>query len=178
MGRKISAYPSGAPLVGGDQIVIARAGNNFRGTLNELFSAFFQNLNHTLQCPTNNSGVSLPASTRVYYGASVPSATAAINRIYFETGVIVTGVRLATLTLGTLSSGQAGSAYLRVNDTTDNLISNNVTFGAVGPTRLDNMAMNVVVPSGQFVEIALDTPAWGTLPTSAVLIAGIAYRFA
>jgi hypothetical protein len=111
---------------------------------------------------SNNS----PADSTTYYFGAFPNTTlttsAATKFLYIgRTGVIVAAYMLV-LNSGTAGSAETSSIYLRLNNTTDTLLSNALTTNAQWAT---GVALSVAVTAGNYVEIKWVTPAWATNPT-------------
>ena len=73
---------------------------------------------------------------------------------------------------GTAGTNEDVTMNLRLNDTTDTLIA---TVGTNQAQKLfSNTALGVVVVAGDFIEVKVSTPAWGTNPAN-VAIGGQIY---
>lgn len=66
---------------------------------------------------------------------------------------------------GTLGSTEASTLSVRVNNTTDYLISNAVIHDAA-QTVFNNTAMSAPVSEGDYIEIKWVAPTWATNPTN------------
>ena len=110
------------------------------------------------------------ASTTYYFGNApqIPGVTPTLTLITVPIRGPVLVAHIDIVTIG-LASAETGSIYLRVNDTTDYLISSAVTWNT-----LHSSITNTTFPltdDGElaptdYVEIKVVTPAWGTLPTN------------
>lgn len=65
----------------------------------------------------------------------------------------------------TLASAETSSAWVRINNTTDNLISNVIQQDQIFE-RFVNSSMSVAINAGDYFEIKWTTPAWSTVPTN------------
>lgn len=110
-------------------------------------------------------------STTYYYGGNFgggPGTTADLARIYIpKTGTIKAAYVFFNQAAG--ASAETSSLSIRLNNTTDYLISssvvNNAASTAVNSTSL-NSGNGIAVSAGDYVELKWATPAWATNPTS------------
>jgi hypothetical protein len=108
------------------------------------------------------------ASSTSYYGliASVSStSTPDRNRVYVPINCTLKKVFLFFNNGGTLSSSETSSLYIRVNNTTDFLISSAVTNNSI-VTAFNNTAMSVSLNAGDYFEVKWAQAAWTTAPTN------------
>lgn len=111
---------------------------------------------------------SSPSSGGTAYFGRLPKGlvtTAGISKVYIrKSGVI----RIADLYSysGTAGSNEAWSAYIRLNNTTDYLIA--TISSATNERVFNNSSMNIPVVAGDYFEIKLVNPTWGTSPLTTV----------
>ncbi len=113
-------------------------------------------------------------STTYYFGrrfASAPSTTALLAAIIAPDAGTITSVSFVLGVDGTLSSSETFSVYIRVDNTTDHLVTSSA--------RMDFASFSVVTPlsisvaSGANLEVKIVTPAWSVNPTNVHLSAVI-----
>lgn len=93
------------------------------------------------------------------------SPTADIYRVYIPRAGIIKRVDWFNLVVGTLGSGESTSAYIRVNNTTDTLITSSMLHNAL-KLYYSNAALAIVVNAGDYIEAKMVHPTWVTNPTS------------
>ena len=114
------------------------------------------------------SGTVTAGATR-YFGSILRAAgaTAGESKIYFnENGTIAIAdvIFFANTIVG---SNENISMYVRLNNTTDYLVA---TVGAAtAERRFTNTAINVPIANGDYIEMKIVTPAWGTQPTGVLM---------
>jgi hypothetical protein len=105
-----------------------------------------------------------PLDSTTYYfrqGGSVQTSQIG-SRIYIPTAGTISKCYLRlTCTTG---SGESSSLYIRLNDTTDTLVSSAVVMNA-SPGNFSNTGLSIAVSAGDFIEFKLTTPAWSSNPT-------------
>jgi hypothetical protein len=103
------------------------------------------------------------ASTTYYFGllALPPTTTAAIRRVYLQKAGRVTRIDLTAHT-SSLGSAESVTVAMRLNNTSDTTITSSLTLDATYRTASATTA--VTVAAGDYVEIKVTTPAWGTPP--------------
>lgn len=125
-------------------------------------------------CPTNNSAVSIPdgsgGAVRVFYGASLPVTSALLNQFEVRKACRLKAVYCGTIVLGTLGTNETSSLSVRVNNTTDTLVSNALVFNSATFTAFDNDALDIALAAGDRFEFVLDPANFATNPTSAALV--------
>lgn len=120
---------------------------------------------YTLQAA---SAATSPADgTTIYFGnPSAGTAASVLNqRIYIPKTGVIRKVFLMFANTGTLGTNEASTLSVRVNNTTDYLISNTVTHDAA-QTIASNTAMAAPVTEGDYIEIKWLCPTWATNPTA------------
>lgn len=113
-----------------------------------------------------------PADSTTYYigglFALAPSTTANIARIVIQKAGTITRCNICFNNGGTLGSGETFSAYLRVNNTNDYLISSNCTTNTAWQYQA-NTNMNISVSASDTVEVKIIFPAYVTNPTNVMV---------
>jgi hypothetical protein len=107
---------------------------------------------------------SSPADTTAFYFGTKPAAittTAGQNKIYIRKPGTLKIAEIYTYA-GTAGTNEAVSMYVRVNNTTDYLIS---TLSVSANERIfTNSALSIPLAAGDYVEIKCVPPAWATNP--------------
>ncbi len=108
-----------------------------------------------------------PADATTYFFGCVPvlalTTSNGVQRIYPPRGGTIRAVRVIFNQVA--GSAETSSIYLRVNDTTDYLISSGVVNDQTINTVL-NSGLAIPITTNDFVEIKWITPTWVTNPTS------------
>ena len=109
-----------------------------------------------------------PADSTTYYWGSIPdlapSATADIKRIYIPVTGTITRVTVFTYTNGTNSS-DTDSIYLRLNNSSDTLISSSHTYTADSEI-ITNSSLSISITAGDYVEFKQVVGVLTTNPTN------------
>ncbi len=102
-------------------------------------------------------------STTTFFGSMTrqPGTVAGLNRIYIPLAGNITLFRLFVNVGGTLGSGETVEHFIRLNDTTDNL---QLDFAYSTSTPSGATTGSVAVVAGDFIEVKVINPAWGTNP--------------
>jgi len=157
---KISQYPDGGAIQSADKIVVARGGVNYSILGSELKGDFA--LVGQLVSPFNPND-----STNYFFGADFTAGTTVTNRrLYVPKPSVLTGA--SVFMRATVGSAELSSVYVRLNDTTDYLISAAVNLSA-SPYHALNASMSVPILTGNFIDfvnIKWSTPNWVTNPTN------------
>lgn len=97
------------------------------------------------------------------YAVAMQTGVATINRVYIpKTGTI----KAANVSWQTSAgSNTLSSVYVRVNNTTDYLISSSVNL-STNQAENSNYSMNIPVVQGDYIMIKWDTPTWPSNPTT------------
>ena len=108
-----------------------------------------------------------PVDSTTYYisGKGVQDGNAARGRIYIPVSGTIVYADFNSYVGTTLASAETSSAWVRLNNTTDTLISDAIQQDAVYE-QFVNSALSIAVTAGNYVEIKWTTPAWGTNPTN------------
>ena len=116
---------------------------------------------YTLQLQSNTLDPA-DGETQYYGGHTSWSAVASIFQAYVPKAGVLTHARLHVLAVGT-GTGEAASVSVRINNTTDVLISSAVTFSAATSAYSADLAQSVA--AGDSVEIKVVFPTFVTNPT-------------
>lgn len=108
-----------------------------------------------------------PADATSYYfvDSEAPNTNAVLYRFYAPSNLIIKKAYVYFAVTTTLGTTETSSIYIRVDNTTDNLISNAVTLN-VANSVVSNTALNLAVSAGSYFNIKWTTPAWVTNPTN------------
>lgn len=109
-------------------------------------------------------------------GSFAPSTVGGGRPIYMPAGTVF-GVKGAFWSNNSGVSNETVTFYLRVNDTTDYLIAT-ASFGATSfaLVNFSNLAMDVAIAAGDFIEIKMVCPTFATNPTVVVCWGSIFIR--
>lgn len=128
-----------------------------------------QNGSYSLQMMTRDS-LNPVDSSYYYFGfcgmmwAQGPSGGInGVRRCYITKSGVISGL-IGTFYQGLGASAESSSIYIRLNNTTDYLVSNSVLNNVVVSV-YQNFNLNIPVSAGDYVEIKWETPAWATNPT-------------
>ena len=109
-----------------------------------------------------------PADGQTYYiGAdllAITNGTAAARRVYIPVAGTIVYARVIFLDATVLGSGETSTINIRLNNTTDTVISAAVTVDAL-TTTFSNNALSIAVVDGDYIEFKWVTPTWATNPT-------------
>lgn len=127
-----------------------------------------------------NAQVHTPVDATTYYLGrtgcqTAGSTTEGTSKIFVPVAGTVVGAALQISTGGTLGSAEQGTANLRLNATTDTLISSAVQFDQ-RIQRYATGALNIPVVAGDYFEFKILTPTWVTNPTQVEYICTILIR--
>lgn len=110
-----------------------------------------------------------PADATTYYVGCfpgiAPTTTAARVRCYVPFSGSVAAVYLTFWNAGTLSSAQASTVQIRVNNSADTLISAAVRHNQI-VTTYNRSDLSIPVSAGDYFEIMWRTPIWTLNPTN------------
>lgn len=114
------------------------------------------------------SGLS-PTDASTYYGGGLFSAgastTPGTHRTFIPRSGTIQSVHMYMQTGGTQGSNETSSLFLRLNNTTDSLISDAIINNALSTT-YSNTSLAIPIAAGDYVELKWVTPTWVTNPTS------------
>lgn len=127
-----------------------------------------------------SSAVDPADATPLFVGGSgLTTAVEGLAKIRFRHKGHIMAADVSTLVLGTLGSAELSTAAIRLNATTDYVISAAVSYAAQGQMA-SNAALNggVGVPfaTGDTIEIKVTPPTWGTNPTTVVHFGSLLIR--
>ena len=111
---------------------------------------------------------SSPADAATIYFGNMPKApttTANISKIYFRENGTITHAEIYNYS-GTAGTNEAWSLYIRKNNTTDYLIA--TVSSATSERVFSNVAMNISISSGDYIEIKAVNPTWVTNPLTCI----------
>lgn len=137
---------------------------NIKATLKTYFDTLYKNFGYTLFHSFTSFS---PADATTYYWGQRPASAAAVPgtyRIYIPKAGTIKRVDFAFYQ--TAGSAETSSVSLRLNNTTDTLLSNAVVNNAQ-PT-VFSATVAIAVVAGDYVEFKWVTPTWATNPTSVV----------
>ena len=93
-----------------------------------------------------------------------PNITGAVRRLYIpQTGTIV--ACYINFSNGSLGTGETSTISIRLNNTTDTVVSSSVVNNA-SPTVFNSTSLSIVVTAGDYIELKWVTPTWVTNPTA------------
>ena len=120
---------------------------------------------YTLQW-SQAGGWSVLANTTYYLGGKlVQDGNAARARLYFPVAGTIVSADFCSYVGTTLASAQTSSAWVRISNTTDTLISDQIQQDAIWE-RFVNSSLSIAVTTNDYFEIKWTTPAWTTTPTN------------
>ncbi len=88
------------------------------------------------------------------------------SQIYFPIAGKIVAADVHVIVNTTIGSSEAGSAYLRINNTTDYLISSSVVWSTAGRVARYLNTLNIDVTTSDYFEIKIVNPTWTTTPTN------------
>jgi hypothetical protein len=128
---------------------------------------------YTLTVVAANLAATVDSST-YYFGSLAglaPSTTADTMRIYIPKAGTITAAYI-WWQAATVGTAENISVNIRLNNTTDTLVQ---TLGVATATKLfSNTALSIAVVQGNYIEIKMVCPAWGTNPAN-VRLGGVIY---
>lgn len=108
-----------------------------------------------------------PADGQNYHfvDSEAPNINATIYRFYCPSDLIIKKAYVSFFVFTTPASTETSSIYIRVDNTTDTLISNAVQPSSTN-TFVSNTSLNLSVSAGSYFNIKWTTPTWATNPTN------------
>ena len=108
-----------------------------------------------------------PSDALSYYfvDSEAPNTNAQLYRFYCPSNIVIKKVYIYFAVTTTLGSTETSSIYIRVNNTTDSLISNAVNLSTAAST-VSNTSFNLSISAGSYFNIKWTTPTWVTNPTN------------
>lgn len=138
---------------------------SYQNTTNNYTSIIYNQSNYTLQVFASASS---PADSQTYYFDSVPGSW--LNtidgqvKLYIPKSGHITKVYLYWVAVTVAGSNEQVSAYVRINEASDTLISQ--ISDANAQKLFKNTALNIPVNEGDNIQIKVVTPVWVTNPTN------------
>jgi len=105
------------------------------------------------------------ASNYYFVDAEAPNTNATLYRFYVPSNIIIKKAYVYFVVTTTTASSETSSIYIRVDNTTDTLISNAVQPSSTN-TVVSNTSFNLSVNAGSYFNIKWTTPTWATNPTN------------
>ena len=122
---------------------------------------------------SSQGSITAPAdSTTHYIGALGLSTLEGINKIRMPKAGRIKKVYLIFVATVTQSSNETSTISIRLNATTDTVISSSIVCSAT-INEFSNTAMNVAVAVDDYIELKWVTPAWATNPTGLYIVGQI-----
>jgi hypothetical protein len=117
-----------------------------------------------------------PADATTYYfglpGMLPLTATAGQRKVFIPIAGTITRVDITvTNNSGTVGSSETSSIYIRLNNTTDTLLTSTLTANsAAGNCNFFNVTgLSIAVSAGDYIEGKWVTPSWATNPTNVLI---------
>lgn len=108
-----------------------------------------------------------PANATTYYigGSLLQNTLANRNGLFFPMGGTIVSANFTSVVGTTLGSNQTSSAWVRLNNTTDYLISSSIKQD-LRMENFVNSSLSISVSAGDYIEIKWTTPTYTTSPTN------------
>ncbi len=123
-----------------------------------------------------SGNVTNPVDATTYYLGANSGAwgvVAAIHRVYIPKSGTITVVYLYWYAAPTAGSDEGINIYIRLNNSSDTLIA---TVGSADVSKIfANVALSLGVAQGDYIEIKVITPTWGTNPATVIALTGVVY---
>lgn len=113
-----------------------------------------------------------PSQLSTYYTTVVSSSSLfsspTLNKYNIPFNCTLIGCTITTYALGSGGSNELSTVYFRINNTTDVLLSNNVSFSGTAPLMQSviNSSLSQSLNVNDEVQIKWETPNWMSIPTS------------
>jgi len=120
----------------------------------------------TMQCASGN-----PADATTYFIGqnttltSLTTSGTASSKLYIPKAGTVTAIYGTFTVGGTLASSGSTSVNLRLNNTTDTLITSAAVMTSAD-NAFNNASLSISVSAGDYLELKITTPTWATNPTT------------
>lgn len=168
-GTNIKTINSGSILGSGDLLLQDKlvSGTNIKSVNGQslLGSGDLQTLGYTLSVQALTSS---PVDAQTIYFGQLPKApvtTAGISKVYIPKSGTIKHAQIYCYS-GTAGTNQAWSLYVRLNNTTDTLIS---TLSVATNERVfSNSSLSISVVAGDYIEIKSINPTWATNPATTI----------
>lgn len=126
-----------------------------------------QNGSYVITCSTSST-VPTPSKNTSYFFGALMGADTALSAIGLNKRIYIPKNGLLKCCQGTIvssgnGSNEATNLYIRINDTTDILVKENILFNQA-KTFFINNNLNTLVSTNDFVYFKLVTPNWTTVP--------------
>lgn len=130
-------------------------------------------IGYTLQASSSNQNPG--DASNIYFGPNAASAggTANVNRLYIPKAGTIKAAYIIFHNSSTLATTETSSIYVRLNNTTDTLISSGIDNSGAFQA-LNNTSLSISVVAGDYIEFKWITPTWVINPL-AVRISGTIY---
>lgn len=126
-----------------------------------------------------SSAVFNPADNTTYYGGDRPSlsttTTAGRSQIYIPIAGTIAYAEAFVAVDGTLASDNPSSIWIRKNNSTDTLITDDFSFTATTQRHFNN-TVGLAVSNNDYIEFKWTAPTWTTNPTSVRIICRVLIR--
>lgn len=119
-------------------------------------------------------GINAPVDATTYWcTAGFGSTTNETNgRFYITIAGTITAIYILAAAAGTIGTTETSTVSLRLNNTTDTVLSSSVVFDT-GAHNYNATGLSIAVAVGDFIGIKTLVPAWATNPGSAGIIASV-----
>jgi len=113
-----------------------------------------------------------PSQLSTYYTTVVSSSSLfsspTLNKYNIPFNCTLIGCTITTYALGSGGSNELSTVYFRINNNTDVLLSNNVSFSGTAPLMQSviNSSLSQSLNVNDEVQIKWETPNWMSIPTS------------
>jgi hypothetical protein len=117
-----------------------------------------------------------PANSTTYYtGLNAPTTLADSHRIYFPASGTLSAVYISAYNAGVQATSEPFSVYIRINNTTDVLVTSLATADAAphGYNIWSNTGLSQAISQGDYFEVKIVTPNWTTKPTTLYMQASL-----
>ncbi len=114
-------------------------------------------------------------ATTYYFGSNILNAlrtTGGWSRLYIPTDGIIDSCYILCLASGTFGSAETSSIYIRLNNSTDTLVSSGIQQTAA-VTGYSNTSLNIAVSAGNYIEFKYVTASWATNPLNVSIMAQV-----
>ncbi|MGB3949062.1 MAG: hypothetical protein WBM13_13840 [Bacteroidia bacterium] len=114
-------------------------------------------------------------ATTYYFGSNVLNAlrtTGGWSRLYIPTDGVIDSCYILCLASGTFGSAETSSLYIRLNNSTDTLVSSGIQQTAA-VTGYSNTSLNIAVSAGNYIEFKYVTASWATNPLNVSIMAQV-----
>lgn len=122
------------------------------------------------------SQINFANATTYYFGGfagSQPTSVAALVPLTAPKAGVLTNVHLIFWVNGTLASAGSCALSVRINNTTDYLVTNSLALTSV-TNKVNVDSLSIPIAEDDEIEFKLLTPTWGTPPTQVRIFGNIA----